>query len=281
MKVATHNQQYKTAKAWLEAGRVPKDGAKGVKMWANQFCGQIATYYLIDDTREAAAEELEELINQEKEKKRAYRRKLYRDRRAKEAPWRNIQLLTKKCTKKPTENTAQHDIVVFDTETTGLDPKTNEILQFSAIDGAGNVLLNTYIKPQYHNSWTEAEKINGITWETVQNAPTLEELAGKIRGIMASAALLIAYNGIFDLEFLHQIGYEQGETQTYYDVMREFAPIYGEWNEKRGGYKWQKLTKCAEYYGYTFQAHDSLEDCRATLHCYRCMTEQPQEKEMK
>ena len=29
-----------------------------------------------------------------------------------------------------------------------------------------------------------------------------------------------------------------------------FAEIYGEWNERRGSYKWQSLTKCATYYGY-------------------------------
>lgn len=31
-------------------------------------------------------------------------------------------------------------------------------------------------------------------------------------------------------------------------------------------YKWQKLTTAARYYGYQFNAHDSLEDVRATLH---------------
>lgn len=48
-----------------------------------------------------------------------------------------------------------------------------------------------------------------------------------------------------------------------------FAEIYGEWNERRGSYKWQSLTKCATYYGYEFKAHDSLEDVKATLYCYK------------
>ena len=52
-----------------------------------------------------------------------------------------------------------------------------------------------------------------------------------------------------------------------------FAEIYGEWNERRGSYKWQSLTKCATYYGYEFKAHDSLEDVKATLYCYKKMEE--------
>lgn len=31
--------------------------------------------------------------------------------------------------------------------------------------------------------------------------------------------------------------------------------------------------KCAEYYGYEFKAHDSLEDAKATLYCYKKMEE--------
>lgn len=57
------------------------------------------------------------------------------------------------------------------------------------------------------------------------------------------------------------------------DPMIMFAEIYGEWNERRGSYKWQSLTKCATYYGYEFKAHDSLEDVKATLYCYKKMEE--------
>lgn len=66
-----------------------------------------------------------------------------------------------------------------------------------------------------------------------------------------------------------------------YDVMLKFAPIYGEWNEMRQDYKWQKLAKCAEYYGFhgDGQFHDSLEDVRATLYCFNSMISEGQVKE--
>lgn len=44
--------------------------------------------------------------------------------------------------------------------------------------------------------------------------------------------------------------------------------------EKYGDYKYQKLSTCAEYYGYDWgndTAHDSLADCKATLFCYNAM----------
>lgn len=43
----------------------------------------------------------------------------------------------------PCENPSK--IIVFDVETTGLYSGDDEIVQFSAIDGAGNVLLNTHM----------------------------------------------------------------------------------------------------------------------------------------
>ena len=79
----------------------------------------------------------------------------------------------------------------------------------------------------------------------------------------------------YDLRFLsaNAIGAENSKA-TVIDVMQDFADIYGEWSDKYGCNKWQKLTKCAEYYGYDWEndtAHDSLADCRATLYCYKKM----------
>ena len=63
------------------------------------------------------------------------------------------------------------------------------------------------------------------------------------------------------------------DPEKWIDPMIMFAEIYGEWNERRGSYKWQSLTKCATYYGYEFKAHDSLEDVKATLYAYKKMRE--------
>ena len=163
-------------------------------------------------------------------------------------------------------------IIVFDVETTGLCSWDDEIVQFSAIDGDRNVLLNTYVKPYMKKSWPDAAAITGITPEVVANAPYPDSIIPKVRGLFEAADLWISYNGVFDLQFLHYWGVDKPKHKGHYDVMRKFAPIYGEYNSYYGDYKWQKLGTAAAYYGYEFQAHDSLEDVRATLYVYQQMT---------
>ena len=43
-------------------------------------------------------------------------------------------------------NSSHYKVIVIDTESTGVDPYSDEILQVSIIDGAGKVLFNKYIK---------------------------------------------------------------------------------------------------------------------------------------
>ncbi len=158
--------------------------------------------------------------------------------------------------------------VVFDVETTGLVAGRDEILQFSAIDEMGNILMNTYIKPTIKKTWPNAQRVNGISPEMVSEAPCFSDVREEIQRIFDNASELITYNGRFDIGFLSAAGIKFKDIPSF-DVMLAFAPIYGEWNNHYGAYKWKKLTTCADYYGYKFNAHDSLEDVRATLYCYK------------
>lgn len=161
-------------------------------------------------------------------------------------------------------------IYVLDTETTGLNPDTDELLQISIIDFNGKTIFNSYIKP-IASEWKKAEQINGITPEMVKNSPSVADVMTDINLIFSQADIIIGYNTSFDLSFLRAFGLVLIDNITIIDVMELFAPIYGEWNESYGQYKWQKLTKCAAYYEYDWgndKAHNSLSDCRATLFCY-------------
>ena len=170
----------------------------------------------------------------------------------------------------------ENKYIVLDTETIGLNAAEDEILQVSIIDNEGAVLFDSYIKPTQHTEWAEAERIHHITPEMVADAPTIAEVMPEINDILNRYDKIVGYNLKFDKAFLENNGAEFLSTE-YADVMKMFAPIYGEWNDQRGSYKWQKLTIAADYYGYDWsehkEAHNSLGDCYATLHVYKEINE--------
>ena len=164
------------------------------------------------------------------------------------------------------------NILVLDTETTGLDPKKDELLQISMIDGYGAVKLNTFCKPENVTEWPKAMEVNGITPEKVATELAPKNFKATVQRLIDDADVLVHYNGKFDLKFLSEIGVVVPEDKKQFDVMKAFAPIYGE-KFKNGNYKNKKLVDAATYFKYDFDAHDSLEDCRATLYCYQKITD--------
>lgn len=55
--------------------------------------------------------------------------------------------------------------------------------------------------------------------------------------------------------------------------MKEFVPIYGHVDRNHGDFKFKRLKTCARYYKYSWEgdAHNALEDAKATMHCYLVM----------
>lgn len=92
-----------------------------------------------------------------------------------------------------------------------------------------------------------------------------------IQGIINSADLIVGYNTVFDLMFLTIAGLSLPEQVIICDVMRDFAPIYGDWNDYFSDYTWKTLSTCASYFNYQISEdafHNSLEDVKATLFCF-------------
>lgn len=156
-------------------------------------------------------------------------------------------------------------ILVFDTETTGLSSVTDKILQITILDGNGMTLFSSYLKPGNRKHWPAAERVNHISYEMVKDAPTFRQVRGKIQSIFNKAKLIVGYNLSFDLDFLSAGGIILSPLSETFDVMTEF----GHFQSVTGGeLKRYKLTGCAQHYGYTYNAHNAESDAQATLYCF-------------
>lgn len=170
-----------------------------------------------------------------------------------------------------TKNIDLSKVIVFDTETTGFKAGEDELLQVSIADGNGNKLFNSYVKPEHMKKWPKAQEINGISPETVKDAPTIKELVPELQKILDRAELFVSYNGRFDVNFLEAAGLTLSENTPHLDVIKSSASVtkfpMNSKTDKRSidGYHYPKLTDVAQHFNIEFDAHNSMGDTLATL----------------
>ena len=293
--------EYKTGRQWALQGYLTKENANGIELWANQYCQDKYVYYSPDDVMKADEAGIKEFFKSERARKaerarirRQERRKhIEESRKAEQKAYEKtiiqeaitpyilriieLQRIIRELSADNVQNIAVSDTIIIDTETTGLESDTDELLQVSIIDSDGKILFDSYFKPCV-KSWKDAERVNNISPDMVQDAPRISERTVELNTILRGAKKIIGYNTLFDLDFLRNNGIFIDDNADVVDVMREFAPIYGEYNEYYNDYKWQKLTTAAAYYNYNWddlpeKAHNSLADCFATLYVYNKMQE--------
>lgn len=158
--------------------------------------------------------------------------------------------------------------LILDTETTGIN-STSEIVSIAVIASDGRTLLNTLVHPTRPIP-AEATKIHGITNEQVKDAlPFPAELLHE----MLKDRNVIIYNADYDVTMLFRSTDMAGlpyidwnKVANYHCAMEAFAEIYGDWNDYRKSYRWQKLDTAANYYKVkAVEAHSALGDCLTTL----------------
>ncbi|SFC77332.1 DNA polymerase III, epsilon subunit [Xylanibacter ruminicola] len=177
-------------------------------------------------------------------------------------------------------------ILVFDTETSGLNPQWNVILQLSyqVVDSDSWTTQKTV---NHYFAWPEDK--SRVTWEAINvNGLTEEVLSSKQlsnRKVALeefvkdkdSCDLLVAHNLEFDKKFIIAACREEGVKfassgwSKSYDTMKRttsFCQIPKDWGS---GYKWPKLTELADclYIDYSNIAlHDSSGDVELTKLCF-------------
>lgn len=163
------------------------------------------------------------------------------------------------------------DVIVFDTETTGLDAKKNGIVDLGIVSGDGEVLFSERLNPKFGTLWSEkASEVNGIYPWTVAEELMIRDYLPILQEIFGRAKVIVGYNVPFDLRFVEAAGIKWNDNAEIVDVMKPYAYVVGEWNPRYGDYRFQKLTKCADQYKYEWvgTAHGALADALATLYCW-------------
>lgn len=160
------------------------------------------------------------------------------------------------------------EFVVFDTETTGLSPVKDRIVELSAIrfvDGIPTEIFETFINPEREIS-PETSAINHITNDMVADAPTISEVLPSFEAFIGKSPL-VAHNLEFDIKFLFYSGSTLTDTpRKYYDTLAQSKKIlkkmkhkynreYDIWEQDYDN-DWDvidyKLGTVAEYFDITF-----------------------------
>lgn len=163
------------------------------------------------------------------------------------------------------------NIIVFDTETTGINIEEDYILSMGVVNGNGETIFDEMFKPGRRRKWTAASDVNGILYEDVKDKKLMIAYQEQISKIFDSADLIIGYNHEqFDLPLLQNesngLVLNLKKDVVFFDVMQVVTPLIGKYSDYHGDYTWVKLTKAYSHYvGGRYKAHRSVDDAKATL----------------
>lgn len=160
-----------------------------------------------------------------------------------------------------------NDYTVFDTETTGLDACTCEVLEIGAIryrDHKEVKRFHSYIQPvgPLHKG---AASVNGIRWADVQNAPPFSEVYKNFIEFIGEDPL-VGYNIGFDVKFI-QTRSGTSLKNSCFDVL----PLAKRFVDAED----YKLVTVKEHFGISSISHTALGDCEATAAVYEQILQMP------
>ena len=172
---------------------------------------------------------------------------------------------------------------VLDTETTGLGNDA-EICEIAVIDGEGDVVLNSRVRPVGGIS-EKAAGMHGIRDADVADMPGIGDvLSHGLLSALLDGSIAI-YNADFDLRLIRQSAAAVGRYDIVEDVMllrsravcvmEMYARYAGFWVKRHRSYRFHSLTAAAQQLDLDWNgdAHSALADVRMTLEVLRSMSD--------
>lgn len=151
-------------------------------------------------------------------------------------------------------------LIAFDVETTGLDVKSDEIIEIGMVKLENGKIIDRYVslvKPSIPIP-TDVTHLTGIHPEYVEDAPPLEPILPRLAAFFGQAPV-IAHNASFDVGFMRKYGLLAAnpviDTYELASIVMPSAPSYS-----LGG-----LTRIL---GIELEPHRALADAEATAHLY-------------
>lgn len=157
-----------------------------------------------------------------------------------------------------------YDFTVLDLETTGLNPKTDKIIEIGAVrvrDGEITGRFNRLVNPG-----RKLEKriidLTGISDQDLSKAPYIEEILPELLSFIGED-ILVGHRILFDYSFIKRaavnlkLSFEKSGIDTL-KIARKYLPDL----ESR------RLPFLCEYYGIPLQAHRAVNDAEATARLY-------------
>lgn len=160
--------------------------------------------------------------------------------------------------------------ICIDLETTGLNPKTEQIIEIGVIRVEDQAVVQewgTFVNPGRRLEERVAQ-LTGIRDEQLADAPSLDEVFPKVMDLVGDHVLL-GHSVIFDYSFLkraavnRKMAFEREGIDTLKIARKYLADL-----ESRS------LEYLCRYYGIAHNAHRALYDARATVELYRKLAEQ-------
>lgn len=153
--------------------------------------------------------------------------------------------------------------VVIDIETTGLDPRFDEIIELAAIKYSNGVEVErfqTLVNAEIDDFITE---LTGITSEMLKDAPEIDEALPQFLSFVGSS-LIVGHNVNFDINFIYDNAEYLGLppfSNDFIDTMRISRRLYKDMKN-------HKLSTLISYLGVgDVIEHRALSDCISTQQC--------------